>query len=170
MLRIELTDEEYHALRQRARAEGAVVRERVEMVGLAVAGWSVPRIAGHLGSHEQTVRRYIRAFRAVGLEGLRPRPRPGRPRRITDADLEAVEQVIDSTERSWTTPQLAHWLASERGVVVHHAHLRALLHRRGFRWKRTKASVAHKRVDPEHVEQAATTLAALKKSGPGGAD
>jgi transposase len=170
MIRIVLTNEDYHALRRRVRTEGAAVRERVTMVGLAAEGWSVPRIARHLGCHEQTVRRYVQAFRDDGLAGLRPRPHPGRPRRITDTDLEAVEQLIDTTERTWTTPQLARWLVAERGVTVHHAHLRALLHRRGFRWKRTKDSVAHKRADPDHVAQAATTLTAFKKSGPGRTD
>jgi hypothetical protein len=33
----------------------------------------------HLGAHEQTVRRYVKAFLAAGFDALPDRPRPGRP-------------------------------------------------------------------------------------------
>lgn len=172
MLRITMTKDEHAALRHRAHAPGlrAEVRDRVEMVGLSVAGWSVPRIAQHLGCHEQTVRRYVKAFITTGFDGLQPRPHPGRPPRVTPADLDALTHHVDTTERTWTTPQLARWLETERGVRVHPSHLRALLHRRGFRWKRTKNSVAHKRSDPDLYQRAVAELATFKKSGPGGDD
>jgi len=58
MYRIALTDEQRQELRQRTRQAGLApsIRDRLEMVRLADAGWSVPRIARHLGQHEQTVR------------------------------------------------------------------------------------------------------------------
>jgi transposase len=141
------------------------VRDRLEMLRLSDAGWSVPHIAQHLGLHEQTVRRYVKAFLAGGFDGLAPRPHPGRPPRVHTADLEALERRIDESDRTWTTPQLAQWLADERRVQVCPAHLSRLLHRRAFRWKRTKQSVKHKQGDPKLQRTALEELAALKKSG-----
>lgn len=167
MIHLSLGAEQSEELRLRAHESGVrpQVRDRLEMIRLCDAGWSVPHIAQHLGFHEQTVRRYVKAFLSEGFDGLAPRPHPGRPPRVRVADLEALERRIDESDRTWTTPQLAQWLASERGVQVCAGHLSFLLHRRGFRWKRTKRSVAHKLRDPKLRPTAEKQLAALKKSG-----
>jgi transposase len=86
------------------------------------------------------------------------------------ADLEAVEHLLDETDRTWTAPQLVAWLETERGVRLCRDHLGRLLRRRGFRWKRTKQSVAHKRKEPNLVQTATQELAALKKPGACGSD
>ncbi len=167
MHRVSLSAAQSEALRARTRqpALRPEVRDRLEMIRLGGAGWSVPRIAQHLGLHEQTVRRYVKAFLSGGFDALAPRPHPGRPPRVTAADLDALEQRLDESDRTWTTPQLAQWLETERHVRVCPAHLSRLLHRRRFRWKRTKQSVQHKQGDPKLHRTAIQELAALKKSG-----
>jgi transposase len=167
MFRVVLSEGERVELRRRAHEPGVrpVVRDRLEMVQLSAAGWSVPHIAQHLGFHEQTVRRYVKTYLGQGFAGLAPRPHPGRPPRVRVADLEAVERLLDETDRTWTAPQLVAWLEAERGVQLSRDHLGRLLRRRGFRWKRTKQSVAHKRRDPKLFQTAERELAALKKPG-----
>lgn len=134
------------------------------MVRLSDLGWSVPRIARYLGKHEQTVRKYVKAFLASGWAALPDRPRPGRPPRLTEAHLRAVERLLDEAaaagERTWSAPQLARWLAETRGVRVRPTYLGARLRQRRFRWKRTKRTVQHK-ADPDRQEQARAALAVL---------
>jgi transposase len=167
--RIHLTDPQRSDLRAvaRARATPAPLRERLEMIALADTGQTVPQIARFLGRHEQTVRRWVKAFLAGGLLALADprRHAGGRPRRVTDAHLDAVTALLDTTERAWTTRQLVDWLASEQGVRVHPLHLSRLLHRRGYRWKRTRRSLAHLRRDPDLQVAKRAELEALKKSG-----
>ena len=69
MYRITLTDEQRQDLRQRPRQAGLApsTRDRLEMVRLSEAGWSVPKIARHLGQHEQPVRAWIKACLAGGV-------------------------------------------------------------------------------------------------------
>jgi transposase len=162
MIRVRLTDEQREEVRRRVRQPGVAprTRERLEMIGLADAGWSVPRIARHLDRHEQTVRAAVRAFLVGGVEGLADRPRPGRPRRVTDEHLAALERLLDETARTWTMPQLVAWLRREHGLSVHPDYLAALLKRRRFRWKRTKRSVRHK-ADAERQAAAEVELARL---------
>ena len=76
-----------------------------------------------------------------------------------------MKQLLDETDRTWTAPQLVAWLEAERGVLLCRDHLGRLLRRRGFCWKRTKPSVAHKRTDPQLLQQAHDALVALKKPG-----
>ena len=163
MIRVALTAAEREELRARARTADPRTRDRLEMVRLADAGWSVPRVARHLGLHEQPVRRHVTAFLARGFAALPDRPRTGRPPTVTEADLLAAEARLDAGGRTWTTRQLVAWLAEERGVAVHPDHLRRLLRRRRFGWKRTVTSVAHKRRDPERYDAKVAELAGLKK-------
>jgi transposase len=165
VIRIELTVAQRAELRARTRDAGIAprTRDRLEMVRLADAGWSVPRIARHLGCHEQTVRKYVKAFLAGGFAVLPDRPRPGRPPTVTAAHLDALEAPLDAGGRTWTTPQLVAWLEREHGVRVHPDHLSRLLHARRFGWKRTVTSVAHKRRDPDAYAAKVAELDALKK-------
>jgi transposase len=168
MYRVCLTDAQRQELNRRAHEPGVMprTRDRLEMVRLAAAGWSVPRVARHLGLHEQTVRRHVKAFLAHGFAALPDRPRPGRPPTVTEADLRALEAQLDAGGRTWTTRQLVAWLAAERGVGVHPDHLRRLLRRRRFGWKRTVASVAHKRRDQAAYDAKVEELEGLKKKRP----
>lgn len=165
MIRVHLTDPQRDEVRARTREPGIAprTRDRLEMVRLADAEWSVPRIAGHLGCHEQTVRRYVKAFLAGGVDALPDRPRPGQPPRVTAAHLDALEALLDGGGRTWTTAQLAAWLDREHGVRVHPDHLSVLLHKRRFGWKRTVASVAHKRRDRDGYDAKVAELGDLRK-------
>lgn len=167
IIRIDLSPAERADLERRLRARTAEHRmhERLEMVRAVADGATVPQAAAALGCHEQTVRKFVARFRAEGFAGLADRPRAGRPPRLREADLAAVEARLDADAaggaRTWTLPQLAAWLAEERGVVVTPAHLGERLKRRDFRWKRTKRSLAHKQADPDRQEEAKADLALL---------
>lgn len=163
---VRLTPEERAELHARARQRvlAPAVRDRLEMVRLSDLGWSVPRIARYLGRHEQTVRKYVKAFRRSGWEALPDRPRPGRPPTLTEAHLRAVERLRDEAaargDRTWSAPHLARWLEETHGVRVGPKYLAERLRQRRFRWKRTKRSVQHK-ADPVRQEQARAELAVL---------
>ena len=58
MYRVTLTAEQRIELDRRAHQAGVApcTRDRLEMLRLSDAGWSIPKIARHLRQHEQTVR------------------------------------------------------------------------------------------------------------------
>ncbi len=165
MIRVELTPAQRDDLYARTREAGITprTRDRLEMIRLADAGWTVPRIARHLGCHEHTVRKYVKAFLAAGFDALPDRPRSGRPPIVTAAHLDALEVLLDAGDRTWTTRQLVAWLAQAHGVRVHPDHLSRRLHARRFGWKRTTTSVAHQRRDLEAYAAKVTELDDLKK-------
>ncbi len=168
VIRLALAPDQRRELDRRLRARTTQRREyeRLRMVAAVAAGATVPQTARDLGVHEQTVRKSVTRFRAEGFAGLADRPRAGRPPRLRAADLAAVETRLDDDartgRRTWTLPQLAAWLAEERGVTVTPDHLGVRLKRRDFRWKRTKRATAHKQPDPDRQEEAAADLALLR--------
>ena len=170
-LRIELTLAQRAELDRclRARTTERRVHDRLEMVRAVADGATVPQAARALGVHHQTVRQAVKRFLAEGFAGLVDRPRPGRPPRLGEADLRALEARLDedaaSGARTWTLPQLAAWLTEERGVRLSPDRLGVLLNRRDFRWKRTKRATAHKQGDGLRQAQAAADLALWRFGG-----
>jgi transposase len=113
------------------------LRVRLQCVQLRDQGWTAPQIAEQLAVSQATVRRSLRRVVAGGLDGLADRPRAGRPPRLSDQDLGAVEELLRQAARQgqvWTMGQLAAWLAATRGVQVSRGRLGALLRQRGCRW------------------------------------
>lgn len=168
VIRLELSmgDRDELARRLRARTTERREYERLRIIQAVGDGATIPQAAAALGLHEQTVRKFVGRFLGEGFAGLADRPRAGRPPRLTDDDLATVEARLDvdaaTGARTWTLPQLAAWLAEERGGTVTPDHLGARLRRRGFRWKRTKRSTTHKQKDPDRQEDAAADLALLR--------
>jgi transposase len=131
-------------------------RDRVEMLALSEAGWTVPAIAVHLGYHPETVRRLFRRVRSVGLAELRhqrPGPAPDLARRER---LEATLRSLLEQERSWTAAQVAAALR-EHGFPLSTRQTRRYLQPLAA-WRRTQRSLAHKQ-DPVRVAQAKEDLA-----------
>jgi hypothetical protein len=85
--RIELSDEERHELERIARAEKRPWREvqRARIVLYAAAGETDVEIATRLDTSAGIVGRWRRRFFEERLEGLKDRPRAGRPRRFPPA-------------------------------------------------------------------------------------
>lgn len=166
MYRVRLTDAQREELQRRAHEPGVMprTRDRLEMVRLSDAGWSVPKIAAHLAIHEQRVRYYIKAFLAHGFDALPDRPHPGQPSSLTPAMEEAIRQELRQQERTWNAPQLAEWVAERFGVRLTPDYLSRRLKRARIAYKRTGRSLKHKR-KPEEVEQKASEMAAHEKRG-----
>lgn len=161
MLRIHLTDSQRSELQALRRSDlPAVARDRLEMVFLSDAGWSPPRIAGHLGRHPHTVRAALTGFAGRGAKAFypdAPGPDPDHARRaaVTGKLAELLGQ-----DRTWTARQLADALGPEVGIG-HRQTLRYLAAlKAGYR--RTAQTVGHKQ-DPEKVRRAERVLDSVKK-------
>src|SRR3954454_19001560 len=113
---IELTAEERAQLeaweRRRTSAQALALRSRIVLA--AAEGPNNSEIARDLGVAVSSVRKWRNRFAAHRLDGLTDEPRPGQPRKISDAK---VEQVIAKTLE--TTPRDAtHWSTRSMAAAV----------------------------------------------------
>ena len=126
----------------------------------------VPAIAARVGCHENTVRRWLHRFNAVGLDGLGDRPGVGRKRRITEAersriialarsvppgrlDRDGAGELSADDERGpaqWTLDTLAQ-AARDAGIAVGRSQVRRILLAEKVRWRRTRSWATS--TDPE---------------------
>jgi transposase len=167
--RVHLTDAQRDELERRARDPRTKprTRDRLEMVRLSHAGWSVPRIARHFRCHEEAVRPWIKAFLARGFDALADQPHPGQQSQLTPAMEAAIRAELRRDARTWTAEQLATWVAEQFGVRLSAAQLGRRLKRAGIVYKRAGRSLKHKQ-DPEAVAAAQQAIEAQEKRGSAG--
>src|SRR5512140_1900991 len=144
-----LTDQEGSRLQQIVRRgkHGSIRVRRAMIIMASASGTPVPAIARLVAADEDTVRDVIHLFNAKGLAALDPRWAGGRPRRISDEDVQVI--VTAATTRPeklglpftcWSLRKLAAYLASrpDGAVRVSRERLRQLLHERGISFQRTR--------------------------------
>jgi putative transposase len=166
MYRVHLTEAQKEQLRQRAHDPGVKprTRDRLEMVRLSDAGWSVPRIAVHLQLSEKSVRQWIKVFLQDGFDALPDRPHPGQKSALTQAMEEELRQELRKDARTWTSRQLADWVAERFGVRFTPDHLCRRLRQARIAYKRTARSLKHKQ-DPKAVAAKRAEMDAQEKRG-----
>lgn len=166
MYRVNLTLEEQWELRRRTREAGIMprTRDRLEMVRLSHEGWSIPKIAVYLGTHEHRVRYWIKRYLAGGFDALPDQPHPGQKSAVTPAILASMKAEIAKADRTWTARQLADWMEAEHGLRRSPEQLSRLLKRDRIVFKRTGRGIKHKQ-KPEEVAAKKAELEALEKKG-----
>jgi transposase len=95
--------------RRRTTAQGLATRSRIVLA--CAEGCSNLEVADTVGVSRLTVGKWRRRFLERGLDGLLDEPRPGAPRKITDAHVEKVITLtLESTPRDathWSTRSMA---------------------------------------------------------------
>jgi transposase len=104
---IVLSDEEREVLERWARrpksAQALALRCRIVLA--AAGGATNQEIAAELRCHPTTVGKWRNRFAELGVDGLHDEPRPGKPRTISDDDVERV--IVKTLEE--TPPDATHW-------------------------------------------------------------
>ena len=167
MYRVTLDEAAHQQLQQYSHQRGLAprTRDRIEMVRLSGADWSVPQIARHLRFHEQTVRTWLKAYLAGGFDNLDDRPHVGQSSAITPDILAQVRRWTQTNERTWNAPQVAEQVEQVFGIRRSVQQWRRLLRRDGLTYKRTRRSLRHKQ-KPALVARKRSDLETLKKGGP----
>ena len=104
---IVLTDEERETLERWARRpkSAQMLALRCRIVLAAADGQSNLQIAERFDCHPNTAGKWRRRFAQLRIDGLHDEPRPGKPRTITDDDVERV--IVKTLEE--TPTDATHW-------------------------------------------------------------
>ena len=142
-------------LRRLARQESDG-RVACRLLGLAngLDGMSREQAARQAGMDRQTLRDWVIRFNAEGVEGLRDRPRSGRPPWLDDGQLAAFKAVVlrgPDPERdgvsSWRAKDLCRVVEDRFGVSYTENGMLRLLHDLELSWQ--KARPVHPAADAQ---------------------
>jgi len=100
----------------------------------------------------RSVRHWIDLYEAEGLEGLRTKPRSGRPPKVDEHYRQVLRTTIETPPRElglafnrWTLPRLGIYMDKKTGVTVSVGHMSRLLKGLGYVYKRARHDLSHKR-------------------------
>jgi transposase len=144
-----LSDQEGQRLQQIVRRgkHGSVRVRRAMIIMASASGTPAPAIARLVAADEDTVRDVIHLFNAKGLAALDPQWAGGRPRLISDDDIDAIVTAAATRPEKlglpfthWSVRKLAGYLAScpARPVAIGRERLRQILASRGISFQRTR--------------------------------
>lgn len=154
------------AIRRDKRPE---VRQRCTVIRLLHLGNKAEEVAQMQAVSKPTIYGWWKRWCAGGVEGLANKPRSGRPPKADEVYIALVEEVIEQAPSDlgyrftvWTVDRLRAHLAQETGIELSEAAFRALLKKRGYRYRRPKHDLGHLQ-DPAAKADADELLNKLKK-------
>jgi transposase len=143
---------------------------RVQMVMASWQGQRTTAIAAQLDCHPQTVRERLHRFNAEGVDGLQDHARPGRKRRISEAERSMIIALVgtappgrlvresDGELRPGDANGTAHWTlnaltdrAQQQGIRIQRSQVRRILLDEGVRWRSVRSWMTS--TDPEFAKK-----------------
>lgn len=136
------------------RSEESRYDHRLHGVLLVAQGMTCPEVSRLLGDAPRSVEYWVRRFEDRGLAGLAEGQRCGRPRRLSEAQLQEVDRVLRQTPRDvglsgtlWDGKTLSAWIEQRFQVRLRVRQCQRLFRQRGFRLRKPRPLMAH--ADPE---------------------
>jgi transposase len=161
----ELTEIE-KAIKQDKRAE---VRRRATVIRLLHLKYRPETVAKQQMVSLPTIYNWHKLWREKGIDGLGNRPRLGRVPKADEAYCQKLEEAIEKAPSEygygftiWTTDRLRQHLEKETGLLLSNSRFRALMKKKGYRYRRPKYDLSHLQ-DAEAKEEAGKVLEKLKK-------
>jgi transposase len=79
--------------------------------------------------------KWLKRFDNEGLEGLKDRPRSGRPPDIPEEKLLKIRRELSENPSGWKAKEIMNIIRQKTGVRYHEVHVYRLLHKWGFKPK-----------------------------------
>jgi len=113
-----------------------------------------PEVGRLLGDAPRSVEYWVRRFEKEGLAGLLEGERPGRPRRLSEKQMEAVDRILRRSPREaglsgniWDGKTLSAWLEQKYDLHLGVRQCQRIFRQLGFRLRKPRPALAH--ADPE---------------------
>src|SRR3989442_13507483 len=115
-------------------------KRRRRAVQLLQAGRRVAAVARQVQAWGSSVWRWWQTYQRDGLRGLRPKPTPGRPPRLSGGQQRQLVRILAQGPRRagyptdlWTLARVAKVIQREFGIRYHPSHVWKMLTARGWR-------------------------------------
>ncbi|MDI6773419.1 MAG: helix-turn-helix domain-containing protein [bacterium] len=152
---------------------GAWVGIKIAALLLILEGQRPGWISEVLGLTRMSLTRWIHGVNASGVQALLPKPRPGRPARLTSQVRAALTAHLEQSPRTfglprvqWDGPTLAVHLKRQFGIALKVRQAQNWMHQLGYRLKR--ASHAYLQAQASEARRFRRALEKTRKPGASG--
>ena len=169
--------QDYHLTKAKLKAVELAIKhdKRLEVVQRSMAirllhlGHKPEEVAEMQAVSKPTIYGWFARWQSGGVEALANQPKSGRPPKADDAYNLALVEVLEKEPSEvgydfsiWTVERLSAHLEKVTGIVLSESRLRALIKRKGYRYRRPKHDLGHLQ-DKQAKSKAAEVLEELKK-------
>jgi transposase len=142
------------------RSEESRYDHRLHGVLLVAQGLTCPEVAALLGGAARTVEYWVRAFEERGLAGLLEGERPGRPKRLNEKQMQAVDRALRKAPQEmgvsgniWDGKTLSAWMKRKYGITLGVRQCQRLFRQLGFRLRKPRPALAHANPELQRVHK-----------------
>lgn len=122
---------------------------RLHAILLVAQGMSCRQVSELLGDAPRTVSYWVRRFESEGLAGLAEAERSGRPRRVTEDQINQIQEAIRRTPveyglmaNFWDGKLLSHFIHQRFAVELGVRQCQRLFRQLGFRLRKPRPQIA----------------------------
>jgi transposase len=131
------------------RSEESRYDHRLHGVLLVAQGMTCPEVAKWLGDAPRSVEYWVRRFEEKGLAGLQEGKRRGRPRRLSEKQLQQVNLALRPMPRGsglggnlWDGKTLSAWIQRQYGINLGVRQCQRVFRQLGFRLRKPRPAIA----------------------------
>jgi len=117
---------------------------------LVAQGMTCPEVAQLLGDAPRSIEYWVRRFEKEGLAGLLEGERSGRPRRLSEKQLESVDRILRRPPREaglsgnlWDGKTLSRWLERNYHLTLGVRQCQRIFRQLGYRLRKPRPALAH---------------------------
>jgi len=115
------------------RESNASIRERILLIRRIISDGQNIRMVSTEEHHRSIAWAYkwLRRFDKEGLEGLKNKPRSGRPPDVPQEKLIEIRKELSENQSGWKAKEIMNIIYEKTGIRYHEVHIYRLLHK----WK-----------------------------------
>lgn len=111
----------------------ASVKERILLIiRISADKQHIELVAQEVHKSRAWAYKWYKRYNDEGLEGLRDKPRSGRPSFVDKEDIIKIKQELSSSNTGWSTNEVMDLIEKKTGIKYHEDHIRRLLYQWGF--------------------------------------
>lgn len=131
------------------RNEDSRYDHRLHAVLLVAQGMKCSEVSGLLGDSIRSIQNWVNQFEEHGFAGLTDAPRPGRPSKLTNEQLETIEKALRSTPMEyglsgflWDGKTLSAFIQKQFEVELSVRQCQRMFRQLGFRYRKPRPMMA----------------------------
>jgi putative transposase len=132
------------------KERNAPVKERLLLIiRISTDKQHIKLVASELHKSRAWAYKWYKRYNEEGLEGLRDKPRSGRPSLVDDEEIIIIKQELSASNTGWDTKEVMDLVQKKTGIKYHEDHIRRLLHQWGFSLKAPEKKFVKRASDKE---------------------
>lgn len=118
--------------------DDAKYQHKVECVNIVLGGMPPSELSKYVAESKNTITQWVKTADEEGFEALHPKKQPGRPQKLTPAQLDEISKLLDEDDparqgyRVWDGPTMSQYIKKAYSITISPRSCQRMFHSLGF--------------------------------------